>query len=337
MLDSTRTARPAREWMKLLAKYREPNEVRSTWELAITVLPFFALWALAWAAMSVSVWLTLAITVPAAGFLLRMFLIQHDCGHGAFFRHRALNDWIGRAIGVFTFTPYDVWRRSHATHHATAGNLDHRGIGDIMTLTVEEYQARSWWGRLRYRLYRSPWVMFGLGPAYVFLLQQRLPFGYMTDGWRVWVSSMGTNVAIAGLAATIIYLIGIGPFLLVQIPTLLLAASIGVWLFYVQHQFEETVWAADTDWDFHDAALHGSSHYDLPPVLRWFTANIGMHHVHHLSSRIPYYRLPAVLKDHPELADVARLSLAQSFANVRLRLWDESNKRLVSFREARSL
>mgnify|MGYP001824024740 FL=1 len=326
----------ARDWMQRLAQYREPNERRSIWELIATVVPLIVLWWLAWAALSISPWLTLAIAVPASGFLVRLFMIQHDCGHGAFFRRRVINDWVGRIIGVFTLTPYDVWRRSHAIHHATTGNLDRRGIGDITTLTVREYQARPWWRRMLYRLYRNPLILFGIGPAYLFIVQNRLPLGFMNAGWRYWVSSMGTNIAIAVVAGALIYFIGLSSFLIVHLPILLLASSIGVWLFYVQHQFEDTVWAAGPEWNFHDAALHGSSHYDLPAVLRWFTANIGMHHVHHLCSRIPYYRLPKVLRDHPELADVTRLTLAQSIASVRLRLWDEARQKLVSFKEARN-
>lgn len=236
---------------------------------------------------------------------------------------------------MLTLTPYDVWRRSHAIHHATTGNLDRRGFGDITTLTVEEYKARPWWRRMLYRLYRNPLVMFGIAPAYLFIVQNRLPLGFMNADWRYWVSSMGTNVAIAIVAGALIYFVGLSSFLIVHLPILLLASSIGVWLFYVQHQFEDTVWAAGSEWNFHDAALHGSSHYDLPTVLRWFTANIGVHHVHHLCSKIPYYRLPKVLRDHPELADVTRLTLAQSLASVRLRLWDEARQKLVSFKEAR--
>ncbi|MGI9426844.1 MAG: fatty acid desaturase [Hyphomicrobiaceae bacterium] len=327
--------KPARDWTQLLAQYREPDQRRSIWELFATLVPLVGLWLLAWAALSISAWLTLAIAVPASGFLVRLFMIQHDCGHGAFFCRRATNDWVGRIIGVLTLTPYDVWRRSRAIHHATTGNLDQRGIGDIATLTVREYQARPWWRRMLYRIYRNPLVMFGIGPAYLFIVQNRLPLGFMRAGWRFWVSSTATNVAIAVMIGLLIYLVGLGPFLIVHLPIMLLASSIGVWLFYIQHQFEDTVWAAGPEWNFHDAALHGSSHYDLPAVLRWFTANIGMHHVHHLCSRIPYYRLPSVLRDHPELADVTRLTLVQSLASVRLRLWDETHQKLVSFREAR--
>jgi len=331
-------AAPARGWSQILARYREPNTARSVTELAITAAPLVALWAAAWFAYHAGLWwLSLLITVPASGFLVRLFMIQHDCGHGAFFRQRALNDWTGRALGVLTLTPYDFWRRSHAIHHATSGNLDRRGIGDIDTLTVREYLARSRLGRLGYRLYRHPAVMFGLGPAYLFLLQHRLPVGQMRDGWTPWLSTMLTNAAIAAAAAVLIWLIGVGPFALVHLPIMVLAASIGVWLFYVQHQFERTSWEKTPGWDRHEAALHGSSHYALPRVLAWFTANIGIHHVHHLCSGIPYYRLPRALREHPRLAEIGRIGLLESLHCVRLTLWDEARERLISFRELRRL
>ena len=328
---------PARNWLKALSGYREPNQVRSVLELVLTIVPLVALWVAAWWALSVSYWLTLAISVPAAGFLVRLFAIQHDCGHYSFFRRRLTNDWVGRALGVLTLTPYDVWRHSHAIHHATSGNLCKRGIGDIDTLTVREYQALPRFRRLAYRLYRNPLVMFGIGPAYLFFLQNRLPIGLMRSGWRYWSSALGTNAAIAAVAGLVIYGVGLVPFLLVHIPMTLLAASIGVWLFYVQHQFEEAFWAEDSEWQLHDAALYGSSHYDLPAVLCWLTANIGVHHVHHLCSRIPSYRLPQVLRDFPELARVRRLTILQSFACVKLGLWDEAQRTLVSFPQAHAL
>lgn len=289
-----------------------------------------------WFSLSVGYWLTLIIAVPAAGFLVRLFVIQHDCGHGAFFRWRPANEWVGRALGILTLTPFDVWRWAHTMHHATAGNLDRRGIGDIGTLTRQEYVARSSLGRLTYRLYRHPLVMFGVGPAYLFLLENRIPLAMLRAGWRPWVSSMATNAAIVLGAAITMWLVGPSAFLLVHIPIALLAASMGVWLFYVQHQFDPAYWARDGEWDLHDAALRGSSHYDLPSVLRWFTANIGMHHVHHLCSQIPCYRLPQVLRDCPELANAPRLTFRQSVQTVRLALWDETEKRLISFRDARA-
>jgi acyl-lipid omega-6 desaturase (Delta-12 desaturase) len=323
-----------RRWAQILGGYRRPNCLRSVAELAITALPLAALWAAAWFAFTLGdAWISLLIAIPAAGFLVRLFMIQHDCGHGSFFSRRHANDWVGRVIGVLTLTPYDFWRRTHAVHHATAGNLDHRGIGDVDTLTVREYRALSHWGRLKYRLYRHPLLMFGVGPAYLFLLQYRLPVGFMRNGWQPWVSTMATNLAIASVVAILVWFVGIKAFLLVHLPITLLAAAAGVWLFYMQHQFERTIWERDGAWSLHDAALHGSSHYDLPAPLRWFTANIGVHHVHHLCSRIPYYRLPEVLREHPELRAVGRLTLLESLRCVRLALWDEERNRLVSFRE----
>jgi len=261
-------------------------------------------------------------------------MIQHDCGHGSFFRNRWLNDWIGRALGVLTFTPYDYWKRSHTIHHATSGNLGRRGTGDIWTLTVREYLSRSALGRLAYRAYRNPIVMFGVGPAYQFFLQHRLPVGQMRAGWRPWVGTLSTNAAIALLAGFMMWLMGVGPFLAVHLPVTLLAASIGVWLFYVQHQFEDVAWASDGDWTHLEAALRGSSHYDLPAILRWLTANIGVHHVHHIASRIPSYRLAQVLRDYPELRRIGRVTLGQSLRSIHLTLWDEARQKLVTFRDA---
>jgi omega-6 fatty acid desaturase (delta-12 desaturase) len=332
---SVSVALDARGWTQILSRYRAPSPVRSIVELAITAGPLILLWFLMWATLDLGYWLCLLLAVPAAGFLVRLFMIQHDCGHGAFFRRRSANDWLGRVIGVVTLTPYDFWRRAHAVHHSTSGNLDRRGIGDVDTLTVREYLARSRWGRLRYRAYRHPVVMFGLGPAYLFIVQHRLPVGLMRAGWQLWLGTMATNIAIAAVVAAMIWLIGLGPFLLVHLPVMLLAASAGVWLFYVQHQFENTVWARDGAWNLQEMALHGSSHYALPGPLRWFTANIGIHHIHHLCSRIPYYRLPLVLRDWPDLDGIGRLTLFQSLKCVRLVLWDEGSKRLVSFREMR--
>jgi omega-6 fatty acid desaturase (delta-12 desaturase) len=307
---------------------------RSVLEIFVTLGPFIAVWALAAWAVSNGMWWGLVLTVPAAGLLVRLFVLQHDCGHGALFPSRRANDWTGRAIGVLTFTPYDYWRRTHAVHHATSGNLDKRGIGDVHTLTVAEYRALSPWGRLLYRLYRDPLVMFGLGPAWLFVCQHRLPIGLMRAGVLPWASTLATTAGIALPAAGLIWLMGLGPFLLVQAPITLMAATVGVWLFYVQHQFDDTHWARDGDWGFAHAALHGSSHYDLPAPLRWITGNIGIHHVHHLSSKVPFYRLPQVLADHPELAEVGRITLWQSLKGVRLVLWDETTQRLVTFREA---
>lgn len=326
-------ARVARDWVKVLAKYRQPSTARSVFELAVTIGPFLLLWALAWWSMSASYWLTLGISCLNAAFLLRLFTIQHDCGHGAFFESRTVSDWLGRVLGVLTLTPYDVWRRSHSIHHASAGNLGRRGIGDITTLTVAEYRALPLLRRGLYRLYRNPVVLFGIGPGYIFLLQNRVPLGLMGHV-RYWVSAMSTNAVIVLALGLILYFGGWAPILLIFLPTSLLAATAGVWLFYVQHQFEQTTWAQDKDWDLHQAALDGSSYYVLPPVLQWLTANIGIHHVHHLYSRIPFYRLPQVLRDHAELSAMNRMTIRESLRTVRLQLWDEKSHRLMSFAEA---
>ncbi|KRB62099.1 fatty acid desaturase [Rhizobium sp. Root708] len=322
-------------WLKILAQYRQPRFGRSVFELLVTIVPFAVFWAGACISIINGSWLGGVLVLPAAAFLLRLFMIQHDCGHGSFFARRRLDTWTGRVLGVLTLTPYDYWRRTHAEHHASAGNLDERGVGDIATLTVAEYRALSPARRLGYRLYRHPLVMFGIGPVWVFLLKQRLPIGMMGAEVLPWVSTMATNLAIAFVAALMIWAVGLVPFLLVHLPVVLLAGAAGVWLFYVQHQFEETHWSKAGEWQFPQAALHGASHYDLPLVLRWLTGNIGVHHIHHLSSRIPYYRLPEVLRDHPELAGIGRITLWESFRCVRLALWDERLGRLVSFREAR--
>ena len=321
--------------LRQLSPYRQVQPVRSFFELALTAVPLAALWAATVFAVKAGYSWGLVLTVPAGILLFRLFLIQHDCGHGAFFRRRATNNWVGRLLGVLTLTPYDYWRRSHAAHHAGTGNLDARGLGDLDTLTVAEFRSLGPFARFRYRLYRSPLVLFGLGPAYVFLLKHRLPIGMTKKGWGPWLSAMGTNVAIAAAAVAMSWLIGLGVFLLVHLPIVLVAASLGIWVFYVQHQFERTVWEPDEHWTFHEAALFGSSYYELPTILRWLSANVGIHHVHHLASRIPFYRLYDVLRDLPFLATVGRVGMSESLRSVRLVLWDEDKRRLVSFSEAR--
>ncbi len=301
----------------------------------VTAVPFVLLWIWTSYMVGAGQFYGLLLTVPAGAFLLRLFLIQHDCGHGAFFRRQSSNDWLGRFLGILTFTPYDYWRRSHAIHHASTGNLGARGMGDIDTLTVAEFRALSPLRQCLYRLYRHPLILFGVGPGYQFLLKHRLPIGMMKKGWGPWVSTLGTNASIAAAAAGMIWWLGLKLFVIVHLPITLVAASIGVWLFYVQHQFEQTHWTDDDEWSFHDAALKGSSHYQLPAVLRWFSANIGAHHVHHLASRIPFYRLPEVLREVPALNEVSRVSIPESFRAVRLTLWDERQRRMVSFADAK--
>ena len=314
-----------------LVHYRSPRPARSAVEVAITLGPYLALMGMMLLLLANGFWAGLVLTLPAGGLLVRLFLIQHDCGHGAFLPDRRSNDWLGRGLGILTLTPYDCWRRSHALHHASTGNLDGRGFGDVDTLTVREFRDKGRWGQLLYRVYRHPIVILGLGPAYLFLLRHRLPVGLMTAGKGYWVNAIATNAVTALLYAVLIHAAGLAAFLAVQLPVTLIAASAGVWLFYVQHQFEETCWTSKAEWSFHEAALLGSSHLELPPILRWFTANVGLHHVHHLCSRVPFYRLPEVLRDNPALANVNRLSIKDSLATFRLALWDEQRQRLVPF------
>ena len=325
-----------RDWVQILSKYRDPSTLRSIFELAVTLVPFFTLWALAWWALSVSYWLAAGIAVVNGAFIVRLFAIQHDCGHRAFFKNKHAGDWVGRFLGAITLTPYDVWRRTHAVHHSSHGNLDKRGMGDVHTMTVREYQAESTWGKFMYRLYRNPIVLFGLGPAYLFYIQNRFPLGLMNSG-KYWTSAMATNFAIAVILGLLLYFGGLMTVLLIFLPTTVVGASIGLWLFYVQHQFEETHWDEDQDWQLHDAALHGSSHYVMPKVLQWLSANIGIHHVHHLYSRIPFYRLTEVLRDHPALENSQRLTLIESFACVKLQLWDETQRKLLTVKQATAL
>ncbi len=261
-------------------------------------------------------------------------MIQHDCGHQTLFSQSWLNNWVGRMLGVLTLTPYDYWQRNHALHHAGSGNLDYRGVGDIDTLTVDEFLALSKFKQFMYRAYRHPITLFFVGPAFVFLFQHRLPMRMMKHGWTPWLSTMCTNLAIVIVSAIAIWITSFSAFLLVVLPTTLLAASTGVFLFFVQHQFEETMWDQPPHWDRHEAALFGSSHYDLPPVLRWLTGNIGVHHVHHLNSRIPFFKLANILKENPELVNINRITLRESFSMIKLALWDKENRKLVSFAHA---
>ena len=317
---------------EFLKPFQRPTLWRSILEIALTAVPLIAFWTIGVFAVAAGYWwVGLLISVPAALFVVRMFMIQHDCGHRAFFESAWINDWVGRVIGVVTMTPHDCWRRTHSIHHATSGNLDRRELGAVRTVSVAEYHAMKPMQRFAYRLYRNPIVLFVIGPFYVFFLQQRLPHGIMKEGWRPWVSAMGTNVVLFAFLASAIWMGGLNMLLLIWAPTMLLAAMIGVWLFFVQHQFEETYWARNENWEMVEAAMRGSSHYDLPPVLRWLTGNIGVHHIHHVSSRIPFYKLRDVLKKDPALKDVNRLSLLTSIRCAGLSLWDEASQRLVSF------
>jgi omega-6 fatty acid desaturase (delta-12 desaturase) len=331
----TALVRTGRPWREIVAPYARPNAARGLMQLVNTGAPFLAIVALMLYGLTEGVWAALALALPAATLLVRLFSIQHDCGHGSFFRSPRANDRLGRVLGIFTLTPYASWRKAHAVHHATSGNLDRRGTGDITTLTVREYLSRQPWRRFTYRVYRNPFVLFGVGPAFQFLIRHRIPTGHPLRNRQEWISVLGTNAAIAGKAVAAVLILGVWPALLGYLAVVLIAAAIGVWLFYVQHQFEDTYWAADSSWDFHTAALEGSSFYDLPRFLHWLTGSIGFHHIHHLSSRIPNYRLRECFEQNPELHSVRRLSLRASAKCLTLALWDEERGSLTSFGQVR--
>ncbi len=321
-----------RTWKQLVAPYQKPKTGASLWQLANSVLPYLALWVAGYHLLVVSYWLTLATAVLAAGFLVRIFIIFHDCGHGSFFSSRRANDLLGFFTGVLTFTPYFDWRREHALHHATAGDLDRRGLGDVATMTVEEYRQAPMWRRVAYRLYRNPVFLLGVGPLWVFLIKQRFP--HAAGGPRERLSVHLTNLALVAVGAVLSLTIGFRALVLVQLPILAIGGAVGLWLFYVQHQFEHVYWARGDQRDVLAAALRGSSFYRLPRVLQWFTGNIGFHHIHHLSPRIPNYALERCHREQPPLQQVHCLTLRSSLRSLRLRLFDEASGRMVSFREA---
>ena len=321
---------------QLLARYRTPHLALSLFQLFSTLGLWAAMWPVMWWGLHVSYWLTLSMALPTAFFTVRLFILQHDCGHGSFFRSQALNQIVGSVLGMLIMTPFHCWRRQHAMHHATNGNLDHRGIGDIDTITVREYVTMSGWERLKYRLYRHPLVLFGIGPIIQIAILQRFTF-FLPKSWRgERLSVHVTNLVLLAVTAVMAWA-NWRLFMLVYLPVMALAGSIGVWLFYVQHQFDPTYWHRNEKWNYHTAALEGSSYYHLPWLLRWLTANIGFHHIHHLDSRIPNYRLPKVYRDHPELQKSDPLSLWSSLRCANLKLWDEQQWQMISFREAKKL
>jgi omega-6 fatty acid desaturase (delta-12 desaturase) len=327
----------ARRWAEQLAAYKQPDLRRSLRDIATTLVPLAGFVTLMGLSLEVGYWLVLLLAVPAAFFLVRTFILQHDCGHGALFKSGWANDWLGRCLAVLTMTPYACWKREHAIHHATSGNLEKRGVGDITTLTVREYLARSRWGRLRYRLYRHPAVLFGIGPAFMFLVRNRLAIGEAVNDRAAWISALGSNAAILGALTVASLVFGVAPVLMVWLPVVLLAATIGIWMFYVQHQFEGVQWHHEEGWDFHSAAIDGCSYYDLPKWLHWLTGYIGYHHVHHLSSKIPNYRLRDCHLSIPDLQRVRAMGFRESLRTVKLALWDEDNRRLIRFGELRQL
>jgi omega-6 fatty acid desaturase (delta-12 desaturase) len=323
-----------RSWRGVLDVYAEPRLGRSLLDLGTSVVPYLALLVAMTLALRVSVWLSLVLVVPAAAFLIRTFIVFHDCTHGSFMRSRRANDVLGAVLGLVVWLPHRGWQHEHAVHHATAGDLDRRGVGDVATLTVTEYKALSSRRKVGYRLFRNPLVMFGLGWLFVLLLKPRfVPRGARP---RIRNSVLATDLMLALIVAASCLAIGWRTYLLVQGPVLVVAGAVGVWLFYVQHQFEDTYWQTHADWRYDHAALAGSSYLKLPGVLRFFTGNIGFHHVHHLSVGIPNYNLQAAHNETDQLQTVPELTLQQGLRATRLKLWDERRGRLVTFREARA-
>ena len=327
------TPRRSTAWRSVVARYQVPDVGRAVLQLATTLIPFGALLWVMYQTLSISYWLTLALAIPAAGLLVRTFVIMHDCVHGSFLPWRAANEAVGFCTGLLTFTAFSKWRRDHALHHASSGDLDRRGHGDVPTLTVKEYLERTRWGRLRYRLLRHPLLLLSFGPLTLVIGQRmssRNSDGSVHHRRAVWL----TNGALVAIGVLLAFTVGLGNAALVYLPVYYLAAVVGVWLFYVQHQFEGTYWADHEEWDYATAAVRGSSYFKLPTALRWMTGSIGLHHVHHLGPRIPNYYLQRCHDENELFHEVTVVSLRGSLAAMRLRLWDEERRRLVSFKEA---
>lgn len=317
---------------KLTDPYQTPDMKRSLWQLTNTLIPYLALWVLMFLSLRISYWLTLALSVLAAGFMVRLFIIFHDCGHGSFFASKKANEAVGILTGMLTFTPWAYWWHDHAIHHATAGDLDRRGVGDVYTMTLDEYLAAPWGRKVTYRLMRNPFNMLVIGAPIVFAIVHR--FHRPGVGKRERASVWWTNLGVAVWAGGLIWLVGWKAYLMVQLPVLWIASATGVWLFYVQHQFEEVYWERHDKWNFFDAGLKGCSYYKLPRLLQWFTGNIGFHHIHHISAKIPNYRLEECYRAHPELQQATTLTLRSSLKCLSLRVYDERKKKLVSWKEA---
>lgn len=315
-----------RSWRELVAKYENPDLRKSYWQIANSIIPYLALWYLAYRLLDVSYWLTLPVAILAGGFLVRVFIIFHDCGHGSFFKSQESNHFWGTITGLLTFTPYYQWRREHAIHHATAGDLDRRGTGDVWTMTVREYQKAPLWKKAAYSLFRNPFVMLVFGPTYMFLIAHR--FAAPKFGRRETYSVIFTNAVMAATLTLAAMTIGLKAYALVQLPIIVVGGAVGVWMFYVQHQYEGVYWERHENWDYLTAALKGSSFYRLPKVLQWFSGNIGIHHIHHLSPKIPNYNLQQC-HDENEMFQIEPVTLWRSFKSLAFRLYDEERNRLV--------
>lgn len=322
-------------WQRIVARYHDPQTRSSIWQIINSIVPYFILWYLMYLSLDISYWITLGLSVLAAGFLTRIFIILHDCGHGSFFRSKRSNDIWGWITGVLTFTPFFQWRHDHAVHHATSGDLDRRGLGEIWTMTVQEYKNSSRLARLGYRVYRNPFVLLTVGSLYFFLVRNRFPT--RPTNKRARRNVHWTNLTLAILVALMIVTMGFARFVLVLAPILVIGMAAGVWLFYVQHQFEEAYWQPHEEWDYVAAAMQGSSYYKLPSILQWFTGNIGFHHIHHLSPRIPNYHLQKCHNENPMFQKVEPIVLSKSLKSLTLRLWDDDSKKLVGFRHLKKI
>lgn len=323
-----------RQIAKQVRAYAQARTGRAWLEVIFTVVPFIVIFAAAAALWHSFPVISVLLTVPAAFFMVRIFLVQHDLGHGSFFRNKTLNKWVGKALGATTGIPYSYWKRTHAMHHASTGNLDKRGAGDVTTWTVEEYRNAGFWSRLGYRFYRHPLVIIVLGPAFL-LLKMRVPFGHPTPFKENWRSILSNNVVLAAIVILLGTFLGFGFVAAVYCLTLYLAMMIGIWLFYVQHQFEDVYWAPQDTWNYHKAAIEGSSQLAMPGFMNWLTANIGLHHIHHLDSKVPFYRLKEVVRGIPDLEGVNKISWLRTPKLLTLTLYDEACQRMVTFREAR--
>ena len=322
-------------WRSIIEKYRQPSTLRALWQIINTLVPYLVVWGFIYISLSVSWWLTMPLAVLAGALLVRIFIIFHDCGHGSYFKSSKANNIVGFIAGVLTFTPYYHWRWQHSVHHSTTGHLDKRGTGDIWTMTVEEYLQSSRWKRFAYQLARNPIVLFVLAPMFMFIVMERFPSSQA--GTRERHSVWWTNLAILLYIIGMCQIFGIVPYLLIRLTVTAVAASIGVWMFYVQHQFEDVYWERGDDWDYVTAALQGSSFYKLPKVLQWFSGNIGFHHIHHLSARIPNYNLQKCHEADPLFQQVKPLTFWSSLKTSTLRLWDEKSGKLVGYAHARRI
>jgi acyl-lipid omega-6 desaturase (Delta-12 desaturase) len=324
---------PARnEWRAVVSRYQQSDVGRSIMQMVTTLVPLAAMFFVMYQSLALPYWTTLLLALPTAGLLVRTFIIMHDCSHGSFTPSRRANDLIGWITGVLTLTAYSQWRHSHALHHASSGDLDRRGHGDVDTLTVSEYLAMPRWGRIKYRIVRNPFILFGIGPIH-FMIDNRIPpKGNRLTG-REATSVWSTNLGIAAIVAALSLWIGFKAVFLVYFPAMYIAAAAGIWLFYVQHQFEGTYWKDHGEWDYATAAIRGSSYFKLPAVLQWFTGNIGLHHIHHLGPRIPNYKLQRCHEENPMFHEVTVLTIGESFRTLRLSLWDESSEQLIGFRD----